>query len=85
MESTLKTETFTTAQLGNTVLATMTIQKNADLLLQRILLAGRLLDVFNELLAMALTCLSHFPLVLSRMWFLCDTGSVAWHDFYAGR
>jgi|GEM_PF-7118939 superfamily II RNA helicase len=85
MESTSKTETFTTAQLGNTGLATMTIHKNADLLLQRILLAGRLLDVFNELLAMALTCLSHFPLVLSRMWFLCDTGSVARHDFYAGR
>ena len=42
---------------------TKTIQNNTDLLFRRILSAGRPLDVFDELLAMALTCLSHVPLL----------------------
>jgi hypothetical protein len=38
-------------------------QNNTDLLFRRILSAGRPLDVFDELLTMALTCLSHVTLL----------------------
>ena len=41
----------------------MTIQNNKELLFRRILFLGRPLDVFDELLALALTCLSHFLLL----------------------
>jgi len=49
------------AELGNAVLAAQAIQHDPDLLFAGILLAGRPLDIFGDLLARALRCLSHRP------------------------
>ena len=53
----------TAAQFGNAVLTAQPIQYNTDLLFAGILLARGALDVFDDLLAGALTCLSHRPLL----------------------
>ncbi|MFT5796970.1 MAG: hypothetical protein ACI84R_001025 [Candidatus Azotimanducaceae bacterium] len=52
------------------------------------MLAGRPLDIFDQLFTRAFacsSCLSQLPLVLSIAWLLCDTGAVVRHGIYAGR
>jgi hypothetical protein len=55
--------TLTAAQLSNVVLAAQAVQHDPDLLFGGILLAHGALDVFDDLLARALRCLSHRPLL----------------------
>jgi hypothetical protein len=52
-----------TAQLGNTVLTAQAIQHDPDLLFLRIVFARGAFDGFDDLLARALRCLSHRPLL----------------------
>ncbi len=56
-------DAFAAAQLSNSVLAARPIQHDPDLLFGREMFAGRSLDVFEDLLARALRCLSHRPLI----------------------
>ena len=50
-------------QLSNTVFATKAIQYDPDLLFRKIILARSAFDIFDDVLARALRCFSHLPLL----------------------